>query len=114
MSKADLQSFQSVEEAEKRLRQATSAEHAVALNNHADRLVDLQKHHEAIHQVVTHLQDQMSCVLDGLTQINRRLDRLEGLGVLADDLRQTVLSEQITAREKRAYRPPSEDIIGES
>lgn len=92
--------FGSVEEAEKKLRQATHFDHAHAINSHADAIGALNAHHTQMHAQLRHLQDQMSCVLDGLTQINRRLDRLEGLGVLADDLQQTVLSEQITAREK--------------
>lgn len=77
MALADFESFRSVEEAEKRLRQATAAEHAHALNNHAENLERLNQHHEEMHKAVARLNDQMDAVLDSLTQINRRLDGLE-------------------------------------
>lgn len=69
--------YGSVQEAEKRLRQETLAEHAHALNNHAEALEALNQHHAQMHADIQRLQDQMDCVLDSLTQINRRLDALE-------------------------------------
>lgn len=78
MSKvSDFRTFGSVEEAEKRLRQETLSEHAVALNNHADNLVHLNQHHQDMHAQIAKLKDQMDAVLDSLFQINQRLDKLE-------------------------------------
>ena len=87
MSKADFQSFQSVEEAEKRLRQATSAEHAQAINSHADAIGALNAHHTQMHAQMRHLQDQMDALLDGVTLNNRRQEAIEArLAVLEQTL----------------------------
>src|SRR3990167_6375081 len=97
---SDFGRFGSVEDAERKLRQATHGDHAKAINSHADAIEELNTHHETMHAAVTKLQDQMEALLASVFQINQRLDRLEGLGVLAEDFRQAVMSEQITAKEK--------------
>lgn len=91
--------FGSVEEAERKLRQATHGDHAKAINSHADAIEELNRHHEVMHAAVTKLQDQMEAVLGSLHQINQRLDHLESLGVVAEDLRQTMMAEQMKTRD---------------
>lgn len=73
---SDFRTYGSVEEAEKRLRQETLAEHAVALNNHADAIEELNRHHADMHAAISKLKDQMDCVLDGLYQNSQRYDAL--------------------------------------
>lgn len=71
------ESYQSVEAAERAAKAESEHEMRHALNNHADNLMGLNRHHEEMHATIAHLKDQMDCVLDSLTQINSRLDALE-------------------------------------
>lgn len=90
----EFKTYRSLEDAEKRLRQETLAEHAVALNNHADAIEELNTHHATMHTAIKKLQDQMDCVLDGLTQINTHRDAIE---------RRLACLEEITRLQSQRY-----------
>ena len=71
--------FGSVEEAERKLRQATHGDHAKAINSHADAIEELNQHHETMHAAVMKLQDQIDALLSGMHQTMARLDALENV-----------------------------------
>ena len=78
MSRADFQSFQSVEAAERAAKAEAEAEIRHAVNNHAENLENLNAGYTALFQKVQRLEMQMSALLDGFAILTKQVEELQG------------------------------------
>lgn len=76
-------------------------EHAAimhVINQHADCLEHLMQGLEKFFWEQDKMKAQIEALLDGHAQLTKQIERLESLGVLSEDLRATLESEQVKAR----------------